>query len=299
MTSTVCGNGHPVGDAERFCRTCGEPVFDRSEPTVGGVAVTCANGHSVAAGLQFCRECGAPMPIRSPAPVGLAPPTTPTVGLPPPLGMRAADIPAPPNAPGRVLISPARPTPVAAPQPRPAEIMGNRRRWPWIAALVGFARDALFLVVLRPWDNGGGDKATTSPSGPCEPGTRWEQKFSPYAEGALIGVTALPEVAIIRGGAHVGFPSPEEFALMGFTSYIPVSAEDYTGIDLAPPTASSFRNGPSKEGRVGSTSPPVAPYIECAITMRFAVSTSRPTLLSRFRPMGSMGRRASPRPARC
>ena len=28
------------------------------------------------------------------------------------------------------------------------------------------------------------------------------------AEGALIGVTALPEVAIIRGGAHVGFPEP-------------------------------------------------------------------------------------------
>jgi Taurine catabolism dioxygenase TauD, TfdA family len=44
----------------------------------------------------------------------------------------------------------------------------------------------------------------------------------------------VSEVAIIRGGARIGFPSGDEFSAMGFTNYVPISEVDYTAIDLAP-----------------------------------------------------------------
>ncbi len=97
-------------------------------------------------------------------------------------------------------------------------------------------------------DDSPGPKQVSVKSGPCETGTRWQQKFSPYADGALIGVTELPEVAIIRGGARVGFPNPNEFAAMGFNSYVPVSAEDYTSIDLAPRDGLLFQERAFEDG---------------------------------------------------
>ncbi len=113
---------------------------------------------------------------------------------------------------------------------------------------IGIGIVALVLVLMQRSDDSPESKPGPATTGPCETGTRWQQKFSPYADGALIGVTELPEVAIIRGGARVGFPSAKEFAAMGFTSYVPVSAEDYTAIDLAPRDGLLFQERAFEDG---------------------------------------------------
>ncbi len=69
---------------------------------------------------------------------------------------------------------------------------------------------------------------------PCESGVRWQQKQSPFQDGVALGVPALNEVSIMQGGARIGFPNAAEFAAMGLSSYLPVSADQYTALDLAP-----------------------------------------------------------------
>ena len=135
--------------------------------------------------------------------------------------------------------------------PRPPESPDGRPRtrpgWRWLiaGAVIVAALAGGLVYVATSNDN------RTSDSAPCEPGVLWQQRTSPYADGTVIGVQARPEVSIIRGGARIGFPSADEFAAGGFTSYTPIAAADYDAIDLAPRDGMVFRerafsNGPGR-----------------------------------------------------
>src|SRR4051812_39050168 len=94
----------------------------------------------------------------------------------------------------------------------------SRRSW-----LIGFGVAVLaviaFLVglVAASDDDSSRNTAGPQPTTACEAGVRWQQHNTPYADGTVLGVDSPPQVAIMRGGAKVGFPSPAEFAAMGLT----------------------------------------------------------------------------------
>lgn len=220
-TESSCSNGHRVVGVELFCRTCGAAI-PRLEPAAITTpdGVTCPNGHAMENAQRFCRICGAPA----------APDVEPPLP-PPPSGVAGAL-----NPPVSAISTP------------------RRRRWPWVVgaviALGALVGGAAWVVNF----NTGGDATNsnnatdTKPSGPCDPGVRWQQKYSPYADGALVGAPDITEVGMIQGGARIGFPNPSEFAAMGFTSYVPLPTAEYLGIDLAPRDGMPLRERTNETG---------------------------------------------------
>jgi hypothetical protein len=264
-----CANGHALDPGQRFCRTCGDRAPEPT-PTID----RCVNSHPIEPGLDFCRTCGAARSDGShvdgvpsvvppngpsqpeapePSPV-LPPPTGSGAPLPPPevvILSRETDIPAGGPRPAASEVHHRPPPPAAkatTPSGRPAKET-RRLSWPWIfvAAAAAFAI-ALIVGLIAQGADDSRSKSPVLPAGPCSAGARWQQKFAPYAEGTVVVVNAPSEAAVILGGARVGFPNPEEFAAMGYTTYTPVQAKDFDAIGLAPRDGLFFHERVSDAG---------------------------------------------------
>jgi hypothetical protein len=117
---------------------------------------------------------------------------------------------------------------------------------PWIVA-TGITAAALAAAFAFGALSGTSD-GTSPGSAPCRAGVAWQQRYSPYGDGTLIGIRQPPEVAIMYGGARIGFPNPAEFAAMGYTSYTALEPKDFDALDSAPRDGMLFHERPSGAG---------------------------------------------------
>ena len=183
----------------------------------------CPQGHPNRPEARFCRACGTRL---------LDQPAVPVVPEPEPV---AGSLP-------RARWTHASRAGAPRKEPRSAQVRGRSRR---AAAVVGgvllLVTGALGgMIVLRALDGPG--------AAACDAGVRWRQRSSPFRDGTAVGNTESNKVAVIQGGARVGFPNPGEFAALGYDEYLPIPEEELAALDTAPRDGLLFRERQFREG---------------------------------------------------